>query len=273
MSAALHLLNVLLPVLYAVAALVYALDFFRGDPLARTGRRFALGSVLALHALYLVLRTVAYEHPPMASMFEVVSVVAFAVAIVYLYVEYRSRDHRTGMFFVTFSLVLQTLSSAFIPFGADFPAVLRSPLFGIHTGSAVLGYAAFAVSAIYGVLYLALYHDLKASRFGVIYRRLPSLETLVRMSVGAAALGLGCLAFTIVFGVLWAVREFPEFHRDPKFVLSVLVWSVYAIAVARHGASGARARRTIYLFLFGFTCMIASAAAAAFWLHSFHGFV
>src|SRR5437867_8923017 len=104
--------------------------------------------------------------------------VAFAVALVYFYVEFRAKTHKTGMFLLSFSFVFQTISSAFISNTGDFPDILRSPLFGIHTGAAVLGYTAFAVSAIYGVLFLLLYHDLKASRFGLIYQRLPSLEIL-----------------------------------------------------------------------------------------------
>lgn len=273
MIAVLHLLSTLLPMLYAVATLVYALDFFREDPFAGRAARPLLLTVVSLHGLYLVLRTVVYRHPPLASIYEVMTFIAFAVALVYLWVEYRSRTHKTGMFLLSFSFVFQTLSSAFIPDAVDFPAILRSPLFGVHTGSAVLGYAAFAVCATYGVLFLALYHDLKASRFGVVYRRLPSLELLARMSLRAAVFGVVCLAFTIGFGVVWAAREFPGFHRDPKFVLSVVVWCVFATAVSLHYALGWRPRRTIYLFLLGFSLMLFSAAAARFWLQSFHGFV
>jgi ABC-type uncharacterized transport system permease subunit len=273
MNAAVQLLNTLLPMLYAVAVMVYALDFFREDPFAARAARPLLLTVVVLHGGYLALRTVAYRHPPLASLFEVMTFIALAVTVVYLYVEYRSRTHKTGMFLLTFSFVFQTVSSAFVPAGIDFPEILRSPLFGVHTGSAVLGYAAFAVSAIYGILFLALYHDLKASRFGIVYRRLPSLELLARMSVRAAVFGVVCLAFTIGFGIAWASREFPGFQRDPKFILSVIVWLVYAVAVVLHYASGWRPRRTIYAFLFGFSLMLLSSAAARFWLHSFHGFV
>src|SRR6185369_16595988 len=149
--------------LYAITALAYMVDFLRDDPLARGATRPLLFTVASLHAVYLCLRTVLYEHVPLASIFEVMTIVAFAVVIVYLYVELRSRTHKTGMFLISFSFVFQTISSAFISSTGDFPPILRSPLFAIHTGSAVLGYTAFAVSAIYGVLYLLLYHDLKAS--------------------------------------------------------------------------------------------------------------
>lgn len=273
MNATLQLLNTLLPMLYAVAALAYALDFFREDPFAGRAARPLLLTVVALHGIYLALRTVAFGHPPLASFFEVMTATAFAVSVVYLYVETRSRTHKTGMFLLSFSFAFQTVSSAFVPTGVAFPSILRSSLFGVHTAAAVLGYAAFAVSAVYGILFLALYHDLKASRFGIVYRRLPPLDLLARMSVRAAVFGVASLAVTIVLGVVWASREFPGFERDPKFILSVVVWLVYAAAVLLHYGSAWRPRRTICAFLLGFSLMLLSAAAVRLWLHSFHGFV
>jgi len=273
MRATINLLNTLLPMLYAACALNYSIDFFREDPFARRVARPLLGTVVALHALYIALRTGLYEHIPLASIYEVMTTVAFAVAVVYFYVEYRSRTHKTGMFLISFSFIFQTISSAFISSTGEFPDVLRSPLFGVHTGSAVLGYTAFAVSAIYGVLFLLLYHDLKASRFGLVYQHLPPLEVLAKMSLRAAVLGVVFLAVTIGIGVLWASQRFPGFYDDPKFILTVVVWFVYATGIALHYGFGWGGRRTVYFSLVGFALVLLSAMAARLWLPSFHGFV
>lgn len=273
MHATINLLNTLLPMLYAVAALNYAIDFFREDPFAKRVAGPLLAGVVGLHVLYMGLRTILYEHLPLASIFEVMTTVAFAVSVVYLYVEYRTRTHKTGMFLVSFSFVFQTISSAFISNTGDFPEILRSPLFGVHTGSAVLGYTAFAVSAIYGVLFLLLYHDLKASHFGIVYQRLPSLEILAKMSLRAAVLGVVSLTVTIAIGVLWAAQNFPGFYEDPKFIMTVAVWSVYAAGIALHYWLGWSGRRTIYFSLVGFGLILFSVVAARLWLPSFHGFV
>lgn len=274
MHATISLLNTLLPIMYAMAALAYMIDFFREDQLARTATRPLLGIVVVLHAVYLALRTGLYEHIPLASIFEVMTTVAFAVAVVYLYVELRTKTHKTGMFLITFSFVFQTVSSAFISNTGDFPQILRSPLFGVHTGSAVLGYTSFAVSAIYGVLYLLLYHDLKSNRFGLVYRRLPSLDLLATMSLRAAVLGLLFLTFTIGLGALWGYLErahFPHFYRDPKIIMTVIVWAVYAVGALLHYGMGWTGKRTIYFSLFGFALIILSVMAVRLWLPSFHG--
>lgn len=273
MRVAINLLNTLLPMLYAIATVNYSIDFFREDPFAKRIARPLLGVVLTLHLLFIALRTAQYEHLPMASIFEVMTLVAFALAAVYCYLESSARTHKTGMFVVAFAFVFQTISSAFVSNDTTFPEILRSPLFAIHTGSAVLGYTAFAVSAIYGVLFLLLYHDLKASRFGIVYQRLPSLEVLARMSLRAATVGVVFLTVTIVIGVVWASQQFEGFYGDPKFILTVVVWLVYAAGVALHHWLGWSGRKTIYFSLVGFALIVFSVVAAKLWLPSFHGFV
>ena len=188
MDATIRLLNTMLPMLYALAVVAYAVDFFREDPFAARAARVLMETILVLHALFIGLRTALYEHVPLASTAEVMTTVAFALALVYLFVEWRSKVRKTGMFLISFSFVFQTVSSAFIS-NRSFPGVLRSPLFALHTVTAVLGYTAFAASAVYGLLFLLLYHELKKSRFGLVYERLPPLEVLARMSLGAVAFG------------------------------------------------------------------------------------
>jgi len=273
LNAAIHLLNTLLPMLYALAALAYAVDFFRDDRLATKATRPMLVLVIVLHAMYLALRTLSYKHIPLASISEVMTTTAFAVTVVYYYVEFRTGTHKTGMFLLTFSFLFQTVSSAFISEMGVFPEVLKSPLFGVHTGSAVLGYTAFAVSAIYGVLYLLLYHDLKSNRFGIVYRHLPSLDLLSTMSRRAAVLGLLFLTITISLGTLWGYLErvrFPHFYRDPKPISTVIVWVVYAIGAVLHYGFGWTGRRTVHFSLFGFALLVISIMAVRLWIPSFH---
>jgi ABC-type uncharacterized transport system permease subunit len=272
MDAVIRLLNVLLPMTYALAVAAYATDFARGDAAAVRVARRLMETVLALHAVYLGLRTAAFGHVPLASTEELLTTVALAVALVYVVVERRSREHRTGLFLVGVAFVLQTVSSAFIGDVAEFPAVLRSPLFGLHTGSAVVGYAALAVSAAYGVLYLLLYGELKRRRFGRVFDRLPPLEALARMSLRAVRVGLVALGVTIACGSVWAAAEFPRFLRDPKFLLTVLVWLVYAAALALHAARRWTGRRTIAVCLVGFVLLVAATLLARFALDSFHVF-
>jgi ABC-type uncharacterized transport system permease subunit len=272
MEAASRLVNTILPLLYALTVAAYAADFFREDPFARSAARRLMELTLLLHAVHIALRTALYDHVPLASLAEVATTVAFAVSLVYVVVERRTGSTRTGLFVVSFSLVAQTLSSAFLESEVTFPEIFRSPLFAMHTVAAVIGYAAFALSAVYGVLYLLLHHELKRSRFGLVYDRLPPLETLARMSLGAVLVGLAALTVTIMCGSLWAASEFPGFTRDPKFLLTLAVWGTYGVALGLHWGRGWSGRRTITMSLVAFGLLIFSMIAGKLLFESFHVF-
>jgi ABC-type uncharacterized transport system permease subunit len=257
---------------YALVVVAYALEFFRADRLAGRAARRLMELTLALHAGYLALLTARYAHVPLATTAELMTMVAFAAAAAYVFVERRSGVASTGVFLVSLSFLLQTLSSAFIQPEASFPDLLRSPLFAAHTVAAVLGYTGFAVSAVYGVLYLTLHWQLKRSRFGLVYDRLPPLETLARMSLRAALFGVGFLTATIAIGSSWAASEFPGFARDPKFILTLAVWAIYATAVWLHYGRRWSGRRAIRISLGGFCALVLAVLAARLLFDSFHVF-
>ncbi|MBN2371886.1 MAG: cytochrome c biogenesis protein CcsA [Vicinamibacteria bacterium] len=272
MIALLRWLNYCLPLLYALTVAAYAVDFVRGDPRAARIARRLMEIVLVSHAVYLAFRTFAFGHVPLARAMEVLTSVAFAVAVVYVIVERRTRERRTGVFLVSVSFLTQAVSSVFIRSSGEFPAVLNSPLFAAHTASAVIGYAAFAVSAVYGALFLLLYHELKLRRFGLFFDRLPPLATLSRMCLRAIIVGLSALAVTIICGSAWAWNKFPGFSHDPKFLLTVVVWIVYMIAAWLHYDRHIGDRRVISLSLVGFFLLVFSAILSRLAFPTFHIF-
>ncbi|MFB3853871.1 MAG: inner membrane protein YpjD [Vicinamibacterales bacterium] len=267
-----RLLNTLLPLGYGGALSAYSMAFFGGQPLASRLARRAMEATLAAHVLFLVALTAVERHIPLSSGPEIMTVLALAVAIVYVAVERRTGVERTGMFLTLLPLTLQIVSSSFLEFQTVFPAILESPLFVLHTIAAVVGYAGFCVSAVYSGLYLVLHRSLKHGRFGLVFDRLPPLEVLARMSVGAARAGVSSLMVTIVVGSAWAFSAAPGFVRDPKFLLTVAVWGGYLIAIMLHRRSWWSDRRTVAGFLVGFVLLVGAALASRLIFDSFHTF-
>jgi len=267
-----RLLATLLPILYALVSVAYALVFFRNDPLARRTAPGALATTLGLHVLYLVLLAVHLRRVPIATSFESLSALALALGIAYLVQERRSGTPYTGFVFVPLVFACQMVASAFASTQVEVKPVLQSPLFGVHIATALLGYAAFAVAAIFGILYVLLYHNLKAHRFGLVYERLPSLEVLAGMNLRAAIFGLACLTLAIGVGALWSLETYPKFWQDPKVWLSLLAWTVYAICVAVRLAGSWRGPRFAYFTIAGFLLVVFSMLAANRLFPSFHDF-
>jgi ABC-type uncharacterized transport system permease subunit len=269
---AIHFVATLLPILYGLVSLAYVLVFFRNDPVARQLAPKALGGTLGLHVLYMVLLTLDLHRIPIATSFESLSALALALGIVYFVLERRSATPHTGFIFIPLVFMCQTLASAFSNPQVVLKPILSSPLFGVHISAALLGYSAFAVSAIYGLLYVLLYHELKAQQFGIIYERLPSLEVLSAMNLRAAVFGLACLTLAIGVGSLWSLQVYPKFWQDPKVWLSVLAWVIYASCLLVRYAAGWRGTRIAYFTIAGFLIVVFSMLAANRLFPSFHDF-
>ena len=272
MHGAIRLLATLLPIAYGLVSVAYFLVFFRNDPVARRLGPRALGVTALLHAAYIALLTVELQRVPIATSFELLSALALALAVVYVVQEKRSGTPYTGVLFVPLVFVCQTVASAFINPTIEIKPILQSPLFGLHIAGVLLGYSSFAVSAVFGLLYLMLYYELRAHRFGIIYERLPSLEVLSGMNWRAAMFGLACLSLAIGAGALMSVEAYPRFWQDPKVWFSVLTWVVYALCLLVRIAGGWQGTRMAYFTIAGFLLIVFSMLAVTRLFPSFHDF-
>jgi len=267
------LLNILLPALYAVTAVLYAMHFFTDEVDVERYLTPAFVFTLIIHGIDLTLRTIFYQHFPTASPAEVMTVIAFAMGIIYLWIESILSVKTTGMFVIGLMTVFQIISSATIDFIPDINPILQSPLFSFHTGSAILGYSSIAISALYALLYLLLFYDIKGSRFSVFYKKLPSLEVLDTMNTKAAAAGFTFLTATILLGAIWTRIAFEQLIVfDWKILLALATWAIFGFAVASKRWMGWSGKRIAYISLTGFTTIVISMTVVNHFLTSFHKF-
>jgi ABC-type transport system involved in cytochrome c biogenesis permease subunit len=118
-----------------------------------------------------------------------------------------------------------------------------------------------------------LYHEIKSSRFGVIYTRLPNLETLETMSHKAEVFGFVMLGVAITIGLVWLPRVFQEFsYWDPKLVGSLVIWMLYAIGLGAKRTLGWQGRKTMILSLIAFGFVFLSMTVINLYLSGFHSF-
>ncbi len=204
-------LCVVMPFLYAALVLIYGLTFFKGNQALERIRFPLLLSTAILHLLYLTARGLMVNHPPITGVFEIMSLLAASITVAYMYIEWRTRTSNTGAFILLLAFLFQTASSLFIRETIAIPEYLHSLVLGFHVSAALLGYTGISLSAVYGFLYLMLYHEIKSTRFGLIYSRLPSLEMLETMSNRSEVFGFALLSVAIGIGMLWLPRVFDEF--------------------------------------------------------------
>ena len=277
MDTALSILNGVLPLGYLAALVAYLGVFTEKTALERVATPLTWGVVL-VHAAYLMLETLAFRHVPVANTWESLTFIAFAIALVYLVLEWRQGERSTGVFVIGAALLLQTLSSAFITHTEEVPEILRSSMFAVHVTTALLGYVGLAISAIYGVMYLLQYRQLKQQHVGVLFQRLPNLETLSRLNIGALGLGWVALTLAIIAGMAWATTlqlagEIEgNYLADPKFLLTVGLWVLYGLCLGGRYLLRWANRTLATASIVGFALMLASSLMVTLVLSSFHDF-
>ena len=100
-----------------------------------------------------------FGHCLVYSSFELMTLFAFTISLTYLIVEIATKERGTGVFFLSLALIFQTISNMFSPgVSATTNSALLQDAVGLHISAAIFGYTAFAMSAVYGILYLMLYH-------------------------------------------------------------------------------------------------------------------
>lgn len=268
-----NIFNTILPFAYLALTVIYGIHFFSDELKVNRFLSIPFVVVLLLHGTDLTLRTIEFSHFPTASPAEVLTVIAFAMGVIYLWIESVIAVKTTGMFVLALMTIFQTISSTSITLISDIDPILRSPLFAMHTGSAILGYSSLAISALYAMLYLLLFYDIKDSRFSVFYNKLPSLEVLDSMNTKAAVAGFFFLTVTIILGSIWTNLAFQRFFIiDWKIGIALLSWLIFGVVVASKQFLGWSGKRIAYVSLTGFASILISLTVVNYFLTTFHKF-
>ena len=234
MPALLAVGGALLPLLYLALAIDYGATFFLRT---RThGRTPHLLVVVVLHLGYVVLRGLDLGHAPVTGTPEVLSVLALATAAVYALVELASGDRRTGVFVLLLAFLFQYAGSFLTAGEAGGPsagAPAGGLWAGLHVLPALVAYTALAFAGVYGALYLVARRDLRRHRFGVLFDRLPPLQTLGPMAWHALLTGFVAMTVSIAVAPLMFGDGGGEMSAKivSKIITGSVAWVVCAAAV------------------------------------------
>lgn len=273
MISTIHTLNFLIPIFYFITFVIYLYDFQKEEKSLSNSKRLFLFITLCTHLLYLLLRTIAFDHPPITNVFEIFTLLAFSVSFAYFVLELVTDIRGTGMFIIIISIAFQTVSSIFIKDLFFVREELRSNLLGTHVFSALLGYAGITISAVYGFLFLMLYNQLKQNKFGLLFDRLPNLEILEKLCFYSAVIGFILLTIAIIIGVIWLPQSNLNFsYADPKLLGTLLIWIIYGLGILRKIYGNLRGRKLVIVSIVGFILTISSTILSNFLAKSFHSF-
>ncbi|HWI66422.1 MAG TPA: cytochrome c biogenesis protein CcsA [Symbiobacteriaceae bacterium] len=210
--------------LYTLAAVVHALYMTRSHFgfLARWSTRAAW----LVQSLGLVLLVIYFGRAPFYTLFEFLYFFTWIVVSNYIAVELLRDNQAAGAFVVPVAAVMQV---ACIGLPKPLETEKFAPgLLSWHIGVSMLGYGFFLASFVCGALYLIQERNLRKKKWGPIYYRLPSLETLDVWGGRFVSVGFTLLTIGVIAGLGFAAVEWAHsWHLDPKVLFTLLVWFIY----------------------------------------------
>jgi len=291
-NALLQPIAVLLPPAYLLAAILHGMAFGgeRAPQVARPRRLVLLGTLL-VHVLWFLLRGRELGHFPVSDLWSTLSSIALGAAGLFALIARRRvrRDPAsdeptladaarseayagTGGIVLGLVFLLQLFASAF-------GAVQPTPRAGgmgaaqvLHAGTSSLAAAALLLSGLHGILYLSLFRQMRARRFGLLFGHLPDLDVLARMTRASALAGFVFLTVGMNVGIALGHAEKGETFRysNPEVLLSILLWVHFGvIAFSRH-IRGFSARRASFAAAGGLVALLLSLVLILFPRLSFH---
>jgi cytochrome c-type biogenesis protein CcsB len=213
-------------------------------------------------------------HAPLTNMYESVVFFSWTIIILYLGIEYKFKTKTIGAFAVPLAFLAMAYGS-FAPINKGIsPLVpaLQSNWLLAHVITCFVGYAAFAIAAALGIMYLAKSYTARPERAGTT-EVLPSLKMLDDMIHKSMIFGFIWLSAGIITGAVWANSAWGTYWSwDPKETWSLITWFVYAITLHARYTRGISGRTIAWLSLIGLIAVIFTYYGVNFLLSGLHSY-
>ncbi len=233
-----------------------------------------MGAGLAAHTLALIGFSWSTGHLPVATFGGALLIFDWALVAVFLLLNWRYPIKVLGALVAPLA-ALMVCGAIILPqqgTGTISP-LLRGFWLTVHVSLTLLGYAALGLAFLGGIFYLIQERQIKAKKFGFFYRRLPSLSQLDTLNYWCLTIGFPLLTGGIVAGSLYAQHTLGRFWSwDPKEVLTLLAWLIYAVLLHERLTVGWRGRRAAWLAICGFLVLVCTFVGANLWLTGYHSF-
>ncbi len=258
--------------LYLVASVLAVVLFLTQRQGVRLAFRLAAACGVASN-LFLVALGVRSGRFPVTTVFEAMSFLALLLAVVSLAFELRGTRKSFGGFAFPLVFLFQLLSVLFSRTPALGASIVRLPLFSFHTISTLLGYSCFIYAMVLGLLYLYVFHGIRAKRFRVLGHQLPPMEILDQTNVvtqvaGLIFLGLGIASGSGLSLLVW--ERLP--WTDIKILLSAALWIFFLVSILLRGLLRWGGRRMSFMPIVGFALIMAILAFETFGRSTLHRF-
>lgn len=221
---------------------------------------FVVGVIL--HMVSLVELTRAEGYFPVSNFYQSISVCAFFIALLFLFVWRKYQFAPLSVFLFPLVFLMTLVGAMQLPVAGWSNSGLREGWLLTHVITVLFGYAALLLTAGASLFYLVREKQLKNKRPGTLFDHLPPLGTLdsiITKSLSFAFLFITC---GVIAGLTWAfVESGTKWIRDAKIHVALITWAFCLSAVFLRNTAGWRGRKAAFLSLALMGCAAVTWAA------------
>lgn len=266
---------------YLFCALFYLAGvIFRFRPLLFAGTLSAVAT-LAVQTSGILLRwqesyRMGYGHAPLSNLYESLVFAAWAIMLLYLFLEFKSGQRVLGVFpslFAFLAMAYASFSNSVDSKIQPLLPALKSNWLIAHVVTCFLGYAAFAISCGLSILYLVRINRTDNPHPTGISTIIPNVRQLDEFNYRMILFGFLWLSLGIITGSIWANSAWGTYWSwDPKETWSLITWLIYAALLHARNMQGWRGSRVAWLSLIGFGCVLFTYFGVNFLLSGLHSY-
>lgn len=244
---------------YAVALGLELWHLYRRRPVHRLAANIFGGAGLLAHTLYL-----AVQRPPLGWQYGLFLVIAWVLAIFYLFGSLHHAKQAWGIFVLPIVLILVLLAALYGP-GSEARLSFRvlredeTKLIGFTHGLLlIMAAVGVCVGFVASLMYLVQAHRLKEKMLPAQGMRLPSLERLEMMNRRALNIAFPLLTAGMILGIILLVRAADSLTdwTDPRVLISVPLWITFALMMYLRYGLHLRGKKMAILTIVAFALLI-----------------
>ncbi len=264
-------LNALTPFLYMLSSAGYLTYLFlQKSYLQRIGYVLLFAGFMC-HTAIIVSGFVESGHVPVGNLRQTLCMAAWAVAGVFLLIQYRFNIKILGIYAAPFIALMMLIAAQLPDEPSQTQTIFKSFWLISHVVVIFIGEAAFALACGIGILYLLQENAIKTKRHRFFFRRLPSLDLLDSVGYVCIVVGFTMLTLGLITGFVYAKSIWGRFWSwDPKEVWSGITWLFYAALLHERLTVGWRGRRSAIMAIIGFGVLLFTFLGVNLFLEGHH---
>jgi ABC-type uncharacterized transport system permease subunit len=214
---------------------------------------FRVGVVI--HGVAIVELARAEGRLPVENFYGTISLCAFLVALVFLFVDWRYHFPSTSIPLFPLVFLMTMVAGMERPVSEWADVRVRDAWLIVHIILVLAGYAALLFTAVSAVFYLVQESRLKNKRNPAALDKLPPLGTLDTLISNSMSFGFVFITLGVIFGILWAfVQLGTSWIGNGSITLSFITWGLCLLMIFMRFSAGWRGRKAAMLSLVVLGC-------------------